>query len=73
MSTAYTPCQCGCRPETATAPGCACPECQPGPGLHDAGADRRRDRMMTLLQRKYLTEIEEAELDGLFDRYVHGD
>lgn len=67
-------CGCGCRPK-GCAPGCPCPECQPGPGIDYgacrlAGRGRRRDRLHTLLFRMAsgsLPDDEAQELETLLD------
>lgn len=62
-------CGCGCRP-AGCAPGCACKECQPGPGLNYTTVQREKSRdlgrrMQSLLKREHLTAAEERELDDL--------
>ena len=73
----YVPCRCGCRAPDAPEP-CACRECAPGPGLDHAALRRARDkpretRMMLLLHKQELTELQQAELDGLLDWYIRRD
>lgn len=73
---AYVPCRCGCRPVSATRPGCPCPECQPGPGLEHAALRKRNSqvletRMLLLIHRETLTDDESSELDGLLNWYIH--
>lgn len=70
-------CGCGCRP-AGLAPGCPCPECQPGPGIdHTAGrsakSKQRAARLRHLLQKPEdeLSPDEVAELDGLLHWTIH--
>ncbi len=82
MSTTWLPahCGCGCRPVSACAPGCPCPECQPGPGidyrpLHYNVTAAKRARMNVLLaelDRRPLSDSEDAELDQLIEIYLRG-
>jgi hypothetical protein len=81
----YAPCGCGCRAPEATEPGCSRPGCcQPGepvrpvtsrPSVKDPRWKTEprllEARMMLLLNRRYLTGAETAELDGLLEWYIH--
>jgi hypothetical protein len=74
----YTGCGCGCRSSAAEAPGCACKECQPGPGIDYLGNRHRlttirKVRMNFLLSLNFerLTQDEKAELDDLLSIYLH--
>ena len=54
---------------------CACPECQPGPGIdHQANSSNktrvRRARMMFLILKDTLTDAEAEELDKLLNLYT---
>lgn len=72
-------CGCGCRPRSATAPGCGCPECQPGDGLDHASrrcnrVATRRARLKELIAEqefRRLTADEEEEMDELVHLYLH--
>lgn len=71
-------CGCGCRPESATEPGCPCKECQPGPGIDHEGNQgfkerHRRERLRYLLAKDtdLLTDSEVEELDGLLHWTIH--
>lgn len=60
------------------APGCPCPECQPGPGVDHLGnrhrlTVQRKTRMNTLLAIEWerLTTEEQGELNDLISIYLH--
>jgi hypothetical protein len=53
---------------------CPCPECVAGPGLTPPKVvhDRAKEtRMLYLLHRDELSRIQQDELDGLLDWYIH--
>lgn len=80
---AFTPCGCerctARRSKLRDASGCPCPECQPGPGVDHELVRRnsvavRRARLRELLNEqdfRTLTELEDAELEGLLHLYLH--